>query len=171
MTNINFNKSAYNDLSFSFKTSSGDKINLSMYDEKEISTSSFKNKNLSVKEFSLRHSFGYRFSYKGNGLDANDKKEIANALKKLQPKIDEFMKNVKESGIPTPKDILNKAFDLKQDLPKVKNENHKNAIQNSVLDLFDKTLKKYFPNDEVLQSAKKLFDSLQKQMQSFHIYA
>ncbi len=171
MTNVSMQKNAYNDLNFSFKTSSGDKINLSMYDSKEFSKQSFKDNNRSIEQFSLKHSFGYKFSYKGNGIDANDQKEIDNALKKLQPKIDEFLKNVNQSGIPSPREFLNKAADLKFDLPKPKNEEHKNFMQDSILNLFDNSVKKYFPNQDVLLSAKKLFETLQKQLETFDLYA
>ncbi len=171
MNSVNFSKSAYSDLNFSFKTSSGDSINLAMYDEKELSTKSYKNKNVSVQEFSLRHSFGYKFSYKGNGIDENDKKEIALAMQKLQPKIDKFMENVKSSGIPSPKEILNKAFEIKQELPKVKDENHKKALQESILNLFDKRMQKHFPNEQVLKGVKELFEALNKQLNSFLLYA
>ncbi len=171
MTNVGMQKNSYNDLNFSFKTSSGDNISLSMFDKKELQTHSFKSKNLKIEEFSLKHSFGYSFSYKGNGIDENDKKEIAFAMKKLQPKIDEFLKNVKEDKIPTPKEILNKAFDLKTELPKPKDENHKNAMKSSLLELFDKSLQAYFPDKIVLENAKKLFEALSKQLQSFNLYA
>lgn len=170
MTNISTNQMAYNGLDFSFKTSSGDNISLSMYDKKELSTSDTKDGNMSMKEFSLTHAYGYEFHYKGNGIDENDKKEIAKALETLRPKIDEFMENVESSGIPSPREILNTSMDLKQQLPEAKNDDHKLAMQDSLLKLFDQSIEKYFPNDDILRSAKALFDKLNEQMESFSLY-
>lgn len=170
MTNISTNQTAYNGLDFSFKTSSGDNISLSMYDNKELSTSSTNDGNMSVQEFSLSHAYGYEYHYEGNGIDENDKKEIAKALEALQPKIDEFMQNVQDSGIPSPSEILNTSKDLRDELPEVKDENQKSAIQDQVLKLFDDNVQKYFPNEDILKSAKSLFDRLNEQLESFSLY-
>lgn len=170
MTNINANQMAYNNFDFSFKTSSGDKISLSMYDKKEMSFEESKDGNSSMQKFSLTHAYGYEFHYKGNGLDANDKKEIAQAMKEIQPQIDEFMKNVSDSGIPSPKSILNLSRDVSEQLPKPKDNDHKLAIQDQMLKLFDFSLQKHFPNKDVLESAKDLFERIKEQMESFSLY-
>lgn len=171
MTNINAYQMAHNNLDFSFKTSSGDTISLSMYDTKELSYENMQNGNSSSKTFTLTHSYGYEFSYEGNGIDENDQKEIDAALKKLRPKIDKYLENVSSSGIPTPKEILNTALDMRQDFPQIKDENHKNAIGDSILKLLDEKTPNYFPNSEVLQSAKSLFDKLLEQFENFSLYA
>lgn len=170
MTNINTNQMAYNGLDFSFQTSSGDNISLSMYDRKELSTNSTNVGNMSMQEFSLTHAYGYEYHYEGNGIDENDQKEIAKALEALQPKIDEFLENVENSGIPSPREILNSSKDLRDELPEIKDNEQKMAIQNQVLKLFDDSVQKYFPNEDILKSAKALFDKLNEQLESFSLY-
>lgn len=170
MIGLNANQASYNSFDFSFKTSSGDKISLSMYDNKQMSVSSVRDKNSSMDSFSLTHSYGYSFQYRGNGLDENDKKEIAKALEKVEGDISKFMKNVNESGIPSPKSILNVAQDIKQELPEVNNEDKKLALHDELLKLFDIKLQEHFPNEDVLKSAKSLFDKINEQLESFLLY-
>lgn len=171
MTNINAYQSSYNSLDFSFKTSSGDTISLNMYDNKELSYDKTQNSHGSSTTYTLTHAYGYEFSYKGNGIDENDQKEIDEALKKLEPKIDTYLENVSKSGIPTPRDILNSTLDMRQDLPQVKDENHKNAISDSILKMLDEKTPKYFPNPDILEGAKALFDKLLEQLDNFTLYA
>ena len=82
-------------MSFSMKTSSGDEISFSMYDNKNLEFSSQKNGTSSQRSLTLTHEYGYEFAYKGNGIDEQDMKEIEEAMKQIRPQVDEFMKNVK----------------------------------------------------------------------------
>ncbi len=168
--NVNYNQSAYNDFSFKFKTSSGDSIDLSMYDNKELSFSEEKSKNMTKQRFSLTHAYGYKFAYKGNGIDAQDQKEIDEALKQIQPKLQEFMNNAKNTGIPSPKELLNTVTDIKHELPTPKNDDQKAYLHDNILKLIDKHLQKHFPDEEVLKSAKMLFDKFNEQMRNFSLY-
>ena len=56
-------------MSFSMKTSSGDEISFSMYDNKSLEFSSQKNGTSSQRRLTLTHEYGYEFAYKGNGID------------------------------------------------------------------------------------------------------
>ncbi len=170
MIDTNAFKASYNSFDFNFKTSSGDKISLSMYDNKEMSMSHSQENNKTIDSFTLKHSFGYRFSYSGDGLDENDKKEIAKALEKVDPNIKTFMENVDESGIPSPRSILNFAQDIGSQLPRFDDENKKSALQSGLLELFDINLHKYFPNEDVLLSSKNLFDKINEQIENFLLY-
>ncbi len=170
MIDMNVMKGSYNSFDFNFKTSSGDKIFLSMYDNKEMSMSHHKDGNRTIDSFTLTHSFGYSFSYSGDGLDENDKKEIAKALEAVDPNIKTFMENVNESGIPSPRSILNYAQDIGSQLPKFDDGNKKSALQDGLLELFDVNLQKYFPNEDVLVSSKNLFDKINEQMENFLLY-
>lgn len=170
MIDMSASKSAYNSFDFNFKTGSGDNISLSMYDNKEISVESMQDGNMSMQSFSLSHSYGYEFEYSGNGLDENDKKEIAAALEELQPSIDTFMSNINDSGIPSPKSILNLSREMSSQLPKADTTEKQDAIHDGLLNLFDNTLKDYFPNEDVLKGAKSLFDRINEQMKSFSLY-
>lgn len=123
------------------------------------------------RELTLSHAYGYKFSYEGNGIDAKDQEEIAKALETLQPRIEEYLKNVEQSGIPSPRDILNRAFDFRQELPTPKNENHKNAISQALLETFDKSLGTIGAQEKALETAKNLFEKMLEQLESFSLYA
>lgn len=135
--------SSLNSFDFKFKTSSGDEIKLSMYNNKSLEYKKQSDKNTQTSELTLSHKYGYKFEFKSNGLSQQDKLEIAKALEDITPKIDEF----------------------------INNENQKNAIGSSVLDLFDNLLKQNKADKKTLQSSKNLFDETLKQLQSFSIYA
>lgn len=171
MNSTNINQGSFNGLDFSFKTSSGDNISFSMYDNKELSAQSVNSGNSSSQSYSLTHAYGYHFHYDGNGIDENDQKEINKALEELQPKIDEFMQNVNESGIPSPKSILNTSRDFADMMPKADDLNVLEYQKESLLDKFDLTLEKFAPNEDVLKGAKSLFDRIMEQLESYSYYA
>jgi len=162
---------AYNSLDFTIKTRSGDTLSLNMYDNKSMHYSASKEGNVQTRELTLSHAYGYKFSYEGNGIDAQDQKEIAQALEALQPRIQEYLKNVEQSGIPTPRDILNSAFDFRQELPTPKDANHKNAIAQGLLETFDKTLGSMGAQQKALETAQTLFEKMLDQLESFSLYA
>ena len=135
--------SSLNSFDFKFKTSSGDEINLSMYNNKSLEYKKQSDKNTQTSELTLSHQYGYKFEFKSNGLSQQDKLEIAKALENITPNIDEL----------------------------INNKNQKNAIGSSVLDLFNNLLKQNKADEKTLQSSKNLFDEILKQLQSFSIYA
>ena len=135
--------SSLNSFDFKFKTSSGDEINLSVYNNKSLEYKKQSDKNTQTSELALSHKYGYKFEFKSNGLSQQDKLEIAKALEDITPKIDEL----------------------------INNKNQKNAIGSSVLDLFNNLLKQNKADEKTLQSSKNLFDDMLKQLQSFSIYA
>lgn len=168
--NKSYQSASLNNLDFSFKTSSGDEIKFNMYDNKTIDYASSKNGNTSVSALTLTHEYGYNFSYKGDGLDENDKAELAKALEEIAPSIEKFMKNVKDGQDPTFAQVTNLANSLKKKLPEIKDENHKNFISDNTLKLFDKLMEQQKADQKLLQNSKKLFDSLMEQMDSFKFY-
>ncbi len=172
MQSINTSNYAYNSFDFSLTTSSGDKINLKLFDKKSSELDLKKRENSQTLNLSLRHTYGYEFSYKGDGIDEQDKKEIAEALKKVQPMLEKYLENVKQSQkeIPLPK-IINNAFEINQHLPKPKDLSTKSYIQDKLLDNFDELLKKTKDaNEKLLEQTKKLFDALSYQMDRFEFY-
>lgn len=171
MISNSYASSSLNNFDFKFKTSSGDEINLSMYDNKSLEYKKQSDKNTQTSELTLSHQYGYKFEFKSNGLSQQDKLEIAKALEDITPKIDEFIKQTNKNAPFSNDAITNLANSIKKDLPQIKNENQKNAISSSVLDLFDNLLKQNKANEKTLQSSKNLFDEILKQLQSFSIYA
>lgn len=170
MQSINASNYSYNDFSFSMKTSSGDTIDLKMYDERATEFSHEQNDSSSITTLSLSHAYGYNFYYEGNGIDAQDKQEIAEAMKLVEPIMEKFLKNVSESE-PKNADIVNSAFDINSLLPKAKDINTKNYLNDNTLKTFDKVLEKVEnQNEKILKEAQKLFDALLKQSERFELY-
>lgn len=170
MQSINASNYSYNDFNFSMKTSSGDTIDLKMYDERAAEFSHQKNDTTETTTLSLSHSYGYNFRYEGNGIDEQDKKEIAEAMKLIQPMMEDYLKNVAESE-PKNSDIINSAFDINSYLPKPKDNNTKNYLNDETLKTIDKVLEKVEnQNEKILKEAQKLFDALLKQSERFELY-
>ena len=172
MSSINTSNYSYNDFNFSMQTSSGDKIDLKMYDEKSSEVTYKKDDNSTSMMLSLTHSYGYSFHYEGNGIDAQDKKEIDAAMKTIQPMLEQYMKNVKDSEENfSMAEITNRAFDINQYLPKIDNLDTKNYLSDKTLKTLDKILEKAeYQNEKMLKHAQKLFESLLKQMDRFEFY-
>ena len=160
-------------MSFSMKTSSGDEISFSMYDNKSLDFSSQKNGTSSQRSLTLTHEYGYEFLYKGNGIDEQDMKEIEEAMKQIRPQVDEFIKNVKEGdkiavSSQSISDLSNK---IKQMLPDAKDLNHKNFINDNMLKMFDELLAQNNANKNLLSATKRLFDILLDESNKVSYYA
>jgi len=168
MFSISQNSYQMQGFDFSMQTSSGDKIDLSMYSSKKSDISLQKDKNILQMSLSLKEEFGYSFSYSGNGIDEQDKKEIQEALKKIEPFLGIFGGD--KTDLPQSQKT-NLAFDMNNLLPKPKDENHKNFIKDSVIDKMDEMLKAFDAIDEMTKLAKDVFDELSKQMEQLSIYA
>jgi len=163
---LNIGKYASNsaNFNFSFTTSSGDKIDLKMFDSIEAENHFTKTRTSVSQELTLTHQFGYEFHYEGNGLDENDIKEIKEAFKKIKPMLKEFLKQKDINE----KVIKNAANRLKSYLPPIKNQNHLNALKQEGVNTFDEVLKSIKAGIEELKKAKELFDNLFNQ--KFEIY-
>ncbi|WP_263832765.1 hypothetical protein [Sulfurospirillum oryzae] len=172
MQSINAASYSSNTFGFSLQTSSGDVIDLSMYDERSTELSQASDGKTQTTTMTLTHAYGYNFHYKGDGIDANDQKEIDAAMKVIQPMMDEYLKNVQESDSPTTQaKTTNTAYDINSKLPTIKDLNTQNYTNNSILKSLDKILEKaQKQNEKMLQEAQKLFDSILKQQKGFDLY-
>ncbi len=152
---------------FSFTTSDGDKIDLKMFDSVEANSSYKKTRGFESEEFTLKHAYGYEFHYEGNGLSKEDKKEIAEAFKKIKPLFEKFMKQKKANE----KIMANTAQMLKSFLPEPKNENHANAIKQEGVKTFDDVLKQIKVSIDEVKKAKEFFDRLFDNSKKLEIFA
>lgn len=152
-------------IAFSFQTSSGDTIELDMYSAKSMEYSKEENNAQSSESFSFAAKEGYRFKFKTNGLSEQDKAEIAEAMKKIEPIVDRF---VKESGansfLREPLDMI--ASSIQNELPKPKDENTKRALSSSLVRLFDDSLKKSEKPSDIFEDMRKLLDKILKNIQN-----
>jgi len=172
MQSIQANTHDYDNFNFSMQTSSGDKIDLRLYDEKSSELSFSKDGNSTSLILSLTHSYGYSFRYEGNGIDTQDKKEIDQAMKTIQPMLEKYMQNVKDSEENfSMSEITNRAFDINHYLPKTQNHDTKSYLQDQTLKSIDKILEKaQYQNQKLLEHAQKLFESIMKQTDRFELY-
>lgn len=172
MQSINASNYSSNAFGFSLKTSSGDTIDLNMYDERSSNISHENNGKTQTTTLTLSHAYGYNFHYEGNGIDENDQKEIDAAMKLIQPMMDAYLQNVQESGNTTPQaKTTNTAYDINATLPTIKDLNTTHYANDSLLKSLDTILEKAQKNNEkMLQEAQKLFDSILKQQKGFELY-
>ncbi len=153
--------SAYraHDLSISMKTSSGDVIELDLSNEQSLQYANRKNgeSEKSVMKFASMQSF--RFSVDSNGIDEQDKKEIAAFMKIAQPYIDKFLDELKQDAPKSPVTKIAKQIADVFSVMSEKDENRKNLVKNSVVELFDKEMEK---NKQIQEGFDKLFEEARK---------
>ena len=130
------------DLSISMKTSSGDVINLDFSNEQALNMQNSQNDNSSSSSLKFASMQAFQFSMQSNGLDEQDKKEIAAFMELAQPKIDAFIKelaqdNQKSSVSKVAKDITSMLANIDE-----KSADFKEYAKGSVVSMFDNSLEK-----------------------------
>ena len=165
MTSNSLGYASSSNLGFSFKTSSGDTIDLELYSKRQLDYSKEESGDGSKEALSFASQEGYKFKFQTNGLTEQDKAEIADAMKKIEPAVQKFMsENQTDSFLKEPLDMI--AANIKNELPKPKDENGKNALSASVVGLFDNSLKKAPEPKDVFEDMKKLLDKILKNIQN-----
>ncbi|WP_228568543.1 hypothetical protein [Campylobacter sputorum] len=84
--------------------------------------------------------------------------------------MEKFLQNVKDGEKFGNSNYTNLANEIKNMLPEIKNENHKNMVSDNVLKLFDKLLKQNKADENMLKNANKLFENLLQRFDSFSLY-
>ncbi len=164
--------STMNSFSFDFTTSSGDRIELSMYDNRSFSYEHSRSGGRESVSMSLKHEFGYSFSYRGDGIDARDQKEIEEAMKAIEPIFETFAKNVKKSGESAgARELANISQAMRDMMPKPKSEDGLALLKNSTVDTMDSVLSLFERDENLLESAKNLFERLFERLEGLQIYA
>lgn len=142
---------------FSFTTSSGDTLTLSM--NSKTSTAFSKNENGS--SHALYREFSYQMKYEGNGLDANDKKEIQKALEEAQPMMQSFFEKANESESKAIDAFRNNlASSLKQSIAPHTNEQNIENVKDETAKSIGGTLSMFDVNERLFTQAAKLFEEI-----------
>ena len=129
------------ELSIEMKTSSGDVINLDFENTQQMSLNQQKDSNSQSMEFSFSSLQQFNFSIDSNGIDEQDKKEIAAFMKIAQPYIDNFMAELKDQKQVTPANkIAQDIGDILAPL-KDKDQDSKNFAKGEIVAMFDNALK------------------------------
>ncbi|AJC90329.1 invasion antigen I [Campylobacter subantarcticus LMG 24377] len=151
--------SSYNSQNFSMdiKTKNGNHLSFSMYDKKEAKF----DRDGNSATLSLRNQFGFSFSYSGSKLSEEEIEEIKEAVAKVQPQIDEFMKNSRV-GTLKPKEIITTAMKIGNALPESTDEEHKKATLHELFNTMDKSLNKEMGKTDLADIKKQIFQDSTK---------
>lgn len=147
-----------------YTTKSGKHLSFSMFDKQSVSY----NKNEEGQSLSLRRQYGFSFTYEGSQLTQEDLNEIKNAMKDVEPMIQEFLSQSKVGEL-NPQSFIENAMQMAKLLPSPKDENHQNAIMDNFTNKLENLLKQnqttnQSQNSSMLEDSKKLLEELLKQM-------
>ncbi len=153
-------------LDISMRTSSGDVISFDFKNEQSSSLSYKENKNAKSLKAGFHSMQSFQFSVQSNGIDAQDKKEIAAFMKKAQPYIDKFLKELGKDAPNSPVTKIAKDIASIFEPSKSRDENQKNFIKSNIVKMFDKSLKEFkIPKAKELtpeETMKKILEQTQK---------
>lgn len=133
------------ELSIQMKTSSGDTLSLNFENTQELSLNSHQKEGTKESSFSFSSTQAFAFELNTNGITEQDQKEIDAFMKKAQPYIDKFMKELSDGEQKSPINKL--ASDVTKALGDLKHsdESVKNHTKKGIVDLFDNALKQTPP--------------------------
>ncbi|DAB38882.1 MAG: hypothetical protein A2552_00210 [Sulfuricurvum sp. RIFOXYD2_FULL_44_160] len=148
------------ELNIQMKTSSGDMLSLNFENEQSLSLNEKTTSNSKEQSFSFSSMQAFSFNLDSNGITEQDQKEINAFMKKAQPYIDKFMKELEEENQTSP---INKiASDVTKLIGNLKNsdENVKNHAKKGTVDLFDNAVKEIKSNEKMIEEAQKLMQKI-----------
>jgi len=166
--NVNTALSAYSQhsLSIDIKTSSGDIIELDFNNEKSLDYSS--NKNGESFSFSSLESFSY--SYEGNGIDAQDRKEIEAFLAIAQPNIDDFVAGLNDgSSLTSPiNKITSDISNIFNPIKEKNDDNLLNFVKEGLTNGLDQALAREIEplkqSEEIISHAQRFLEQMMKHL-------
>ncbi|MBL4730902.1 MAG: hypothetical protein JKY28_06035 [Sulfurimonas sp.] len=152
------------DLSISMKTSSGDVINMDFANAESTSLRHQENQNGSRTSLTYSSMQSFQFTIKTNGIDAQDKKEIAAFMKIAQPFIDDFLKELRDTAPKSPVTQLAHKIAGIFEPNKERDENAKNNIKTNIVKIFDNALKQLEQPEKLnhQEMINKIFEDAQK---------
>ena len=179
MMNTSYAMDTYraHDLNIAMKTSSGDVIKMDFANHQSASIRHDENQNGSKTSMSFSSMQSFNFSVKGNGIDAQDQKEIDAFMKTAQPFIDNFLKELQEEAPKSPVNQIAHKIASIFEPGKERDENSKNNVKNNIVKMFDNSMKKLEipakedeinPLDKLFQDAKELLEKTLKEFDEFN---
>jgi len=88
-------------LNITMKTSSGDTLELDLANEQSLSMKQLSNGSSTQSDLSFSSMHSFKFQMNSNGIDAQDKKEIAAFMELAQPYLDNFFSELQTNGTNT----------------------------------------------------------------------
>jgi hypothetical protein len=145
------------------KTSSGDVIKMDFANHQSASMSHEENENGSTTSMSFSSMQSFQFSVDGNGIDAQDQKEIEGFMKIAQPFIDSFLQELEDAAPKSPVSQLAHKIAGIFEPSKDRDENAKNNVKTNIVEMFDNSMKKLeIPKKEDVNPLDKIFEEAQK---------
>jgi hypothetical protein len=154
MTTSSLDAYRSHELTMQMKTSSGDTLSLNFENTQQLSLNSRQKEDSKESSFSFSSTQSFAFELNTNGITEQDQKEIDAFMKKAQPYIDKFMKELSDGEQKSPVNKI--ASDVIKALGDLKNsdENVKNNTKKGLVDLFDNALKQTTPQKNELDMSK-----------------
>lgn len=148
------------ELNIQMKTSSGDTLSLNFQNEQSLSLSEKTTSDSKEQSFSFSSMQAFSFNMDSNGITEQDQKEINAFMKKAQPYIDKFMKELEDQNQTTPVNKI--AADVTKMIGNLKNSDDsiKNYAKKGVVDLFDNAAKEVKTTDKLIEEAQKLLKKI-----------
>ena len=142
MTTSSLDAYRSHELSMQMKTSSGDTLSLNFENTQQLSLNSRQKEDSKESSFSFSSMQSFAFELNTNGITQQDQEEIDAFMKKAQPYIDQFMKELSEGDQKSPVNKI--ASDVAKALGDLKHsdESVKNHTKKGIVDLFDNAIKK-----------------------------
>lgn len=148
------------DLNIQMRTSSGDILSLDLSNQQSLSMNSQRDGTAQSGSFSFASMQSFQFSVQSNGLDAQDREEIAQMMEVAKPYIEKFMKELESGEERTPlNSVLKNVTDALSSI-KERDLNVQNFAKNSMVKLFDDTLKTMEQHDRMIERAQKLLEKI-----------
>ena len=162
-TSLGMNAYQSHNLSIMMKTSSGDIINMDFSNEQSLQMQSKQDNSSSQNSLSFSSMQSFQFSIQTNGIDEQDKKEIAAFMKQAQPYLDKFTKELNSGDNSSP--ISQVAKNISDIFSPVKSsdQNTQNFAKNSIVSMFDNSLKSLPDPVKISDQMQKLLEKTLKQ--------
>lgn len=182
--NTSYGLSAYrsHDLNIAMKTSSGDLIKMDFANEQSSSIQKSQSESGSKTSMSFSSMQSFEFSIEGNGIDAQDQKEIDEFMKTAQPFIDDFLEELSQDAPGTP--VTKIAYEVASifDADRQRSEDETNSVKTNIVKMFDNALDSFkLPQqnnyeemmDKILQGTQNLLEKTLQEFDEFNkeIYA
>ncbi len=158
-------------LDLSFQTSSGDMISLNLYDKESLDYKRRSSLDTASDELLLTRERGMALHYEGNGLDEQDKKEIAQALKEVEDLLSSFLSPKQMREKREQSKTTQKILDILSPLKDRGKREKTNYLKNSLTNTFDDILKANKQQDDTFKILDDMFKTVLEDFEPFRYYA
>lgn len=156
------------DLNIAMKTSSGDVITMDFSNEQSASLNYETDGKASSASMSFSSMQSFAFSINSNGIDAQDQKEIEAFMKKAQPFINKFLKELDEDAPKSPVTKIAKQIAGIFKPNEHRSEAANNNIKTNIVKMFDKSLQAIQEPQDIFKEAQKLLEKTLKEFDEFN---